>query len=351
MKHLSKVLIRGYKSICNQEIDFHSINILIGTNGAGKSNLISFFEMLKRIGKYEFQNYVMEQGGANKILYNGRKITNDCYFAIQREPYMFYARLNPTDMDSMYLSQQGLYDYIKKSNFYAADGFLELKDHGLLFDFQILHSIGIYHFQDTGTNSSMKTFCDMNDNLELASDGRNIAAVLYRIFKTDKNAYERIVKLVRMAAPDFWDFILRENPLNQGRIRLEWQKKGCDIPFGAEQLSDGTLRFICLAVLLLQPEDMRKDIMFLDEPELGLHPAAVTLITELIKKYAADAQIIAATQSVEFMNEFKTDDIIVVENKRGETVFQRLEETDLEDWLEDYSLGELWKKNIIGGRP
>lgn len=351
MNLVNGITIQGFKSIKDLKLKFGNINVLIGGNGAGKSNLLSFFEMTTCIGKYELQEFIMQQGGANKVLYNGRKVTNECYFHIDMEPYRFYARMKPSEADGFYFAQQGLYDYIEQNNFYAADGYSELKDEGEISQRRLLSNFGIYHFHDTSVSSLMKATCDINDNLELAQDGRNVAAILYLIKKTDIESYNRILSVIRMVAPYFYDFILRENPLNPQTIRLEWKKKGCDIPFGAEQLSDGTLRFICLATLFGQPEVMRKDIVFVDEPELGLHPVAIMLITELIKKYSKNRQVIAATQSVEFMNEFQPKDIVVVESKDGESIFHRLEEKELEDWLEDYTIGELWRKNVIGGRP
>lgn len=197
----------------------------------------------------------------------------------------------------------------------------------------------------------MKAFCDIHDNIKLAKDSRNIAAILYRIKITDQTSYHYIVHLVCLAAPYFKDFVLRVTPLNQQKIRLEWKKDGCEIPFSADQLSDGTLRFICMVTLLCQPDEMRNDVICIDEPELGLHPYAITIITELMKKYAGKRQVIAATQSTEFINAFAPEDIIMAENENGSSSFKRLNTKELQVWLEDYTLGEIWQKNIIGGRP
>lgn len=351
MNSLKKIKIAGYKSIEELELDFHNLNILIGSNGAGKSNLLSFFEMLHAINNSQFQNYVAAQGGANVLLYNGRKVTKRIAFSICDDRYQVYAHLNDKAGDQLYFSKLGIQNDQDHHTLYAADGLNELQNGRYAEYHTILDSIGVYHFHDTSTSSPMKSTADIGDNIELAPDGRNVAAVLYRIKLTDISVYERILSTIRLAAPYFQDFVLRENPLNPQKIRLEWKKCGCDIPFGADQLSDGTLRFICLVVLLCLPEDMRKEVVLIDEPELGLHPFSITIITELMKKYAESHQVIAATQSVEFINEFQANQIIVAESRNGASVFQRLDEKDLEDWLTDYSIGELWKKNVIGGRP
>lgn len=351
MNLLKRVHIKGFKSIRDQELEFRMLNILIGGNGAGKSNLLSFFELINKMKEHELSAYIIEQGGANSILYNGRKATEECQFALYRDRMMFYARLKVGKGDNLYFATQGAYDVENRQDYYVVDGSEDLREQSVLMENRLLEDIGIYHFHDTSNSSPMKTMCKINDNLMMASDGRNIAAVLFRIKSTNMAAYQRIVKTIRLVAPYFQDFILRENPLNPQLICLEWKKKGCEVPFGAEQLSDGTLRFICLCTLLCQPDNMRKDVIFIDEPELGLHPFAITVIAELMKKYGTDRQVIAATQSVEFLNEFETEDVIVTDNLSGETEFRRLRKEQLAEWMEDYTIGELWQKNILGGRP
>lgn len=351
MNHLAKIKIEGYKSIKQVELEIKNINILIGENGAGKSNLMSIFDLIEAIREYELQTYVNLQGGMSSILYNGWKSTRNCYLEIFRDKYMFYSRISADNADTCFLSQQGVYDVAEGHNLYAADGFRELKDDGVVKRLRLLDDIGVYHFHDTSVTSLMKANCDINDNIELASDGRNIAAILYRIMQNDVETYQYIVRMVQLVAPYFKDFLLRVNPLKGEKIRLEWLKRECNMPFGAEHLSDGTLRFICIVTLLCLPEEMKKDVICIDEPELGLHPSAITIITELMKKYAHERQIIVATQSVEIVDSFEPGDIVVVDSCAGESKFRRLDEKELSDWLEDYTIGELWRKNLIGGRP
>jgi predicted ATPase len=182
-------------------------------------------------------------------------------------------------------------------------------------------------------------------------DGSNLAAFLYRILYEDPPSYERIRDVVRLAAPFFADFELRPNRLVSGLIQLEWRQKGSDYTFFASHLSDGTLRFICLATALLQPSPPA--IMVFDEPELGLHPYALTLLANLLQQAAkrTSQQVIVSTQSAQLVNEFEPEDVIVVERTQGESVFQRLKSAKLSGWLEDYTLGELWQKNVFGGGP
>jgi len=191
----------------------------------------------------------------------------------------------------------------------------------------------------------------INDNEVLRPDAQNLAAFLHRIHQTDPGSYNQIRDVVRLAAPFFDDFKLRPVPTNPDFIQLEWRQKDSDYPFLANQLSDGTLRFLCLATALLQPT--RPPTILFDEPELGLHPYALTLLGNLFKQAAVDVskQIIIATQSAPLLNEFDPEDVIIVERHQGESTFRRLKSDDLSEWLGEYALGELWQKNVLGGRP
>jgi predicted ATPase len=186
----------------------------------------------------------------------------------------------------------------------------------------------------------------------LKPDAANLAPYLRRLAKDPRyqSNYQRIVETIRLAAPFFGDFVFRDDGAET--LELEWTELGDpDTPWKAHVLSDGTLRFICLASLLLQPEGLLPDTIIIDEPELGLHPFAINILAALIERAAETKQVIVSTQSVELLNAFKPEDVVVVERENNASVFKRLDIDDLKDWLEDYSLGELWQRNILGGRP
>ncbi|MFD0708351.1 AAA family ATPase [Photorhabdus akhurstii] len=191
----------------------------------------------------------------------------------------------------------------------------------------------------------------INDNDYLREDGANLAAFLYRLQKNHILHYKRIVKTIQMVAPFFGDFYLRPTSDNTDYIQFEWTEKEQDIPFKASELSDGTLRFILLTTVLLQPEDYMPSSIIIDEPELGLHPYAINVLAGLIKNASSKHQLIISTQSVELVDQFDADDLIIVDKQQGVSTFKRLNSDFLSEWLEDYSLGELWKKNLLGGRP
>ena len=221
--------------------------------------------------------------------------------------------------------------------------------------FDAISSWVVYHFHDTSFSAGVRRPQALNDNIALGPNAENLAPFLYRIRQTSHTQYLRIRDVVRLAAPFFDDFLLRPMPGNEEMIQLEWRQRDSDYPFRANQLSDGTLRFICLATALLQPSP--PPTMLFDEPELGLHPYALTLLGNLFRQAVGSSgkyvyhQIIISTQSAPLLNEFTPQDIIIVDRAHSESTFRRLSTDDLSEWLQEYTLGELWQKNVLGGRP
>jgi predicted ATPase len=197
----------------------------------------------------------------------------------------------------------------------------------------------------------MKKTVDVNDNNFLRPDGSNLAAFLYYLRKRHETSYSLIRRTVQRVAPFFDDFVLEPQKLNPDKIRLEWRHKGSEAYFDTSSMSDGTLRFIALATLFLQPEDNRPSVILVDEPELGLHPYAITLLASLVKQASVKTQAIISTQSSLLLDNFQPEDVLVAERIKGSTQFTRLESAKLTEWLTDYSLGQLWEKNEFGGRP
>jgi predicted ATPase len=208
----------------------------------------------------------------------------------------------------------------------------------------------VYHFHDTGVRAPIRGACSVRDNEYLREEGENLAAFLLMLRERHQKTYERIRDMVRLATPFLDDFKLRPQPSKGDiQIQLEWTQKGSDYPFNANQLSDGTLRFIALTTALLQPKP--PTTILLDEPELGLHPYALNLLAALLKKAAMKTQVIVSTQSAPLLDNFEAEDIVVVDRKDGASAFERPSSEKLQEWLKDYSLGELWEKNVFGGRP
>jgi predicted ATPase len=354
---LSRIVLRGFKSIRECDLKLKELNVLIGPNGAGKSNFIGFFRLIQQLLEGNLQVYVGKQGGPDALLHFGRKKTDslDAELYFGNNGYKF--SLEPTQDNRMMFANEKFWWNIK-GDWNISSGHFETRVESQkgktgLYDFTVppMKTWRVYHFHDTSENAWIKQLHGINDNLYLRPDARNLAAFLYLLKNQHHSHYARIVKTIRLAAPFFGDFSLRPNPENTDKIELEWFEKGEDIPFKAHLLSDGTLRFICLVTVLMQPEEFQPETILIDEPELGLHPFAINLLASLLRSTSKQRQVIVSTQSADLLNEFSAEDVIVADRTEGYTSLHHLDPEDLQSWLEEYTLGELWQKNILGGRP
>lgn len=365
---ISNISIQNYKSIKSlSSFEMGNINILIGANGVGKSNFISFLILLKQIANKNLQGYVADKAGANNFLHFGRKFSPFLSGRVEFDNGNAYDfDLKPDSEDSFYFSKelagfkpQKNWTYIASDSVGHKESKLDemIQSHIKNYKYggipeyvkRALSDFEVYHFHDTGVHSPIKMTCDINDNRFLRKDGSNIAAFLLYLKEKQPFALKKIEGVVKQIAPFFDSFVLEPLRRVPEKIKLEWLEKGSDEYFNADQLSDGTIRMIALATLLLQPNPPQTIII--DEPELGLHPAAIQQLAGLIRKASVQSQIIISTQSVTLVNQFNPEDLIIVERRDGSSAFKKLTLKEIEDWLENYSLGEAWEKNIIGGRP
>lgn len=354
---ISRLVLEGYKSIAECDIELGRLNVLIGANGAGKSNFIGFFRLINRILDQQLQLAVGEMGGPDAMLHYGRKRTEELRARLYFGNNGYRFNLRPTQDNRMMFGYEALWwnqhgDWRPRSGHFETYAEEQKSKKGICkFVVPAMRSWRLYHFHDTSRNALVKQFHGINDNEYLRDDARNLAAFLYRLKKHHEAHYRRIVKAIQLVAPFFGDFSLRPSVDNNEKIQLEWTEAEQDIPFTASALSDGTLRFICLATVLMQPEQFMPAAIIIDEPELGLHPYAITVLGGLMKSAAERHQLIVSTQSVELVNNFEVEDLIIVDKRANASVLRRQDTESLADWLADYSLGELWKKNLLGGRP
>jgi predicted ATPase len=362
---IDKITVKGFKSIRSlEDFPLRPLNILIGANGAGKSNFVSFFTFLREAVEGRLALHVAKKGGADDYLFLGPKVTKQIHAHLQFGLSGYELSLEPTLRAALVFTDErigfdgdtkapsvnvsigtGHYESkLKEQQKYSANGMLSrpIRDS--------ISRWAVYHFNDTSDSASMRRTCSARDYEHLREEGENLAAYLLMLRDRHQRVYERIRDTVRLAAPFFDDFKFRPKPSNGDQIlHLEWTQRGSDYPFLVTQLSDGTLRFIALTTALLQPDPPAT--ILLDEPELGLHPYALTLLAELLKKATEETQVIVATQSASLLDNFEAEDVVVVERQDGASTFEHLSSAKLEEWLKDYSLGELWEKNIFGGRP
>jgi len=364
---LDYITVKGFKSISDiEKLELRPINLIIGPNGSGKSNFIGVFSFLHNVKEGRLSDYVRKSGGSEQILHFGSKVTSriEIYISFRDAVNQYSLELEPTSDDSLYPSSEIVYFWAKDSFPSPYNEILRPRENGLEAGISApdqsrtgswirarLDKWRLYHVHDTSSSSPLRKTSKLNDNLFLRPDGSNLPAFLYLLKQKHENVYRLIVKSIQRVTPFFDDFQLRPDPLNEESIRLEWKHKGSDQYFSASSLSDGSLRFISLATLFLQPLELRPSIILVDEPELGLHPAAITMLASLIKQASKNTQVIVSTQSPLLLDYFEPEDVLVANRVEGATQFTRLDSSVLEEWLEDYSLGQLWEKNEFGGRP
>lgn len=359
---LEEMTLIGYKSIRELKAFQMSagLNVLIGANGSGKTNFIRFFEMLGHIfdANKGLQNYVAGRGRADAFLFRGMKTTPElsAHLKFGRNEYKF--ALKAADDRSLFFSQESapfkgphygaveneqgsghLESYIAKFPSTAAKQWVV----------ETIRDWRVYHFHDTSPSAPVMGSCNIVDNDVLHGNAANLAAFLMKMANNEKTKphFLRITETVRQVAPFFGEFVLKE--VTPGQTQLLWKDRFSDLLYYPSQLSDGTLRYICLATLLLQPNPPATIII--DEPELGLHPYAIKLLASLLHEAAENAQIIVSTQASLLLDELTPEQVIVVNQRNGESILERQDPEKLADWLKEYTLGQLWEKNELGGLP
>ena len=361
---LISVGVGGFKSIKDlQSFHLNPVNVFIGANGAGKSNLVSLFSLLKAIVNGKLQEFVGRSGGANTLLYYGAKTTPMMWIALKFDCKTgsgdYFSMLANTATDSLIFSQERVnYSSVKgtpplsnqlgsghRESLLLADGndYREITD--------CLSTIGVFHFHDTSETAAIRRRCYIQDSASLRTDGGNLAAFLYALKKSQPASYQRILRAIRLIAPFFDDFDLAPLRDDANSVMLNWRDTDSDHLFGPHQISDGTLRAMALVALLAQPVEGLPGVLVLDEPEIGLHPYAIEVIVDLVRSVSAYCPVILATQSAALVDHFAPEDIVTVTREESQSKFTRQSRESLKDWLADYSVGELWEKNLIGGTP
>lgn len=364
MPWLSEVTIHGYKSIeAMSQFALRDVNVFIGANGVGKSNFLSFFSLLRAIVDGRLERFVKTQGGANVLLHHGVKRTRQLSFDLE-----FGGGTNSYALELEVTPQDGLVPVSEKVRFWDKSKYprpheTALTPRGTEAAISDAYGSGAawwvhrevlmiqpYHFHDTGPDSPLRRTSAVHNNATLSSNGENLSSYLLALRTREPAAYAAILHAVRRVAPFIRDFVLEPLELSPEQTRLRWRHDETDALFDVSALSDGTLRFIALATVLLQPKT-EPPVVIIDEPELGLHPVAIHLLGALIRSASTKRQLLISTQSSQLLDELEPEDVVVADLEGGATRFRRLETERLDSWLNDYSLGELWEKNELGGRP
>lgn len=363
---LERLTLSGFKTIRQLDgLELGPMNVLIGPNGAGKSNLLSFFRMLSQMFTRpgNLQLFVAKAGGANALLHTGAAITQHIDATLNFRGVDYAFRLAHAAQDTLVFEEEAVSSRPPSreppdvSWLHWGGGHREaivLQARDLLFVAHLsalqafLSECVVHQFHNTSETARIRQRSSVSDNLVLKEDGANLAPFLLRIREQHPAHHRRITDTLRQVAPFFADFELVPE---DNTLLLRWREMGSDLVFGPHQASDGMLRAMALVALLMQPADELPSIIILDEPELGLHPRAISVLAGLLQTVSMHTQVIVATQSPVLLDHFEPEQVIVAEREGSESVFRRLDRFKLEAWLEEYTLSDLWDKNVLGGRP
>lgn len=215
---------------------------------------------------------------------------------------------------------------------------------------RLLQGMTFYPAIEVGPNSAIRQPTLLRPSARLSSDGSNLASVLYTIQQSHPAIWEEIGNTLRTAYPDFHSITFPAEG-GDGKVLLRWwerpyEKRG---GFSANLLSDGTLRLLCLLAILLSPDP--PPVVCIDEPELGLHPDWIKLVAELLQSAATRTQLVIATHSPHVVAKLSPEQVMVVEKEGGETRVSALPLDELQKWLKEYNLADLWLTGHLGGRP
>jgi predicted ATPase len=369
MQMLKTIRIAGWKSIKDQTLDLTPLTVIIGANGAGKSNLLSLFKLLNAMfaNTPGFRNHVALSGYADSLLHYGSKQTPvaqiELAFGTNTGETKYFARWAAAAGGTLIFTEERV-EFLRTGMLsptvlnlgagHSETNLITAADEGdqtASVALKLLRSCRLFHFHDTSDSCAARQPCYVEANRFLYPDAGNLAAMLYLFRQQDPAAYRRITATARQMVPDFDGFILEPSKLNEKLILLNWTHKGRDYEFGPHQLSDGSLRFIALATLLLQPKEKLPMLIALDEPELGLHPSALEVLSGIAKSVSSHSQLVLGTQSSVLLDHFEPENIVVVNTRAGASEFERLDAEKLEAWRAEYTMGEIWEKNVVGGGP
>lgn len=369
---LHRLTLHGFKTIRRlDELELGPVNVLIGPNGAGKSNFVSFFRMLNwmMVPPGNLQLHVARAGGASTVLHSGPSVTPQIEagltFRTAKGSNEYRFRLFHAAQDTLIFAEEKLRFAPKRLGHVEHAEWTNLgvgqREPNLIERAQrkngnktvrtiwgFLQACVVHQFHNTSETARIRQRWSVSDSRYLKEDGANLASFLLRIREQHPAHYQRIVSTIRHIAPYFADFILEPEG---NTLLLRWREVGNDVVFGPHQASDGTLRAMALVSLLLQPAEELPAVIILDEPELGLHPKAISILAGLLLSVSSRSQVIVATQSPVLLDHFEPEQVIVAERDGAESVFRRLEADKLAAWLEEYTMSELWDKNVLGGRP
>lgn len=392
--NIKSFYVEGFRSLKDVTVKLKPLNILIGPNAGGKSNFISAMELFHDAVSGNLNDSIIKKhGGMIPILWNNE--TNDIKFTSITRTYRrakisksnkkfirhdyeveYLFRIRQIGNSGNYIIKEEklsssdisdiLRNLLKREIFsrvqFFEDGVILLepletaisqlssdKKGGFSDEFVFFcEGWKFYYDMKSGSDSECRKSTVARSEKQLEANGDNLIAVLHTLYTGNKTFRKQLNETLAAAFEGDFDE-LTFPPAEDGRVYMRWRAKSLKRELSPADLSDGTIRFLMLAAILLNPDP--PPLVCIDEPELGLHPSMLHIIAEMMKDATNRTQLVVSTHSPQLVSEF-TDDpesVLVVEKKDGATTMERLEKKKLAKWLKEYTLGRLWLDGEIGG--
>jgi predicted ATPase len=380
----SQLEVGGYRRLRQVEMQLAPLNVLIGANGVGKSSILEVVDLLAASADGSLENSISEAGGISSLLtlddrtdalrfslempsadpapikYEVRISREGVGYAIRREaltqqqqpdqpiPFKFIdatgAQVHYHDPAQRRLVRPN-WEY--KATETALSQVPKMYQTPEKFRQLLASSSALYHTLDVSFRAPVRLPQPLQPANTPGSDGADLLPCLYTMRETDRDRYEAVEDALRAAFPTFERLDLP--PAAAGRLTLAWRDKNFTQPIYPHQLSEGTLRFLWLATLLQSPG--LPVVTLIDEPEVSLHPEMLRLLADLMREASSRSQLIVATHSDRFVRFLQPEELVVCNLAEDGGMFvRRASDLDLDGWLADYALDELWSIGRLGGR-
>lgn len=384
MNSFERITIEGYRRLFNVQIDMRDrpLTVMIGANGVGKTSLLEIFSLLAASANAQLANKISELGGLPDI------VTRDRANSIAISLSMSVPGYAPLDYQlevalKGFTYEIALETLTQQNNRHALEPFKHIDSRGLDVKYfstedqkllrpnwdhnpletslaQVpkmyqepenirnrLASCTFYGALNVAPKSPVRLPQSMRPTSLPGANGEDLVSCLYYLRETDPERFEIIEDTLAATFPDFER--LGFPPVAAGTITMTWKDKNFSKPIYMHQLSEGTLRFIWLITLLQSPG--LTAVTLIDEPEVSLHPELLRLLADMMREASQKTQLIVATHSDRLIRFLKPEEVLVCDAEDGLTTMRWGDSFNLEHWLEEYSLDQVWAMNLMGGRP
>jgi predicted ATPase len=375
------ISVKGFRRLQHTELEMRALIVMIGANGSGKTSFLDILSMLAASASGNLRNILQLKGGLNEILTRGRAQELEIAISMKvpdAEPLRYSLALSPKGLS--YEVRDETLTQQRKLN--KSEPFKYIESHGLDIKYfqegsgllrpnwehnpletslsqvpkmyrepenlrKSLASCTYYGALDVSEKSPIRLPQAMRPAKLPGASGEDLVSCLYDLRETDQYRFEMVENIISAAFPDFER--LNFPPVAAGTISMTWTDRNFPQPIYVHELSEGTLRFLWL-VTLLQSQSLTT-VTLLDEPEVSLHPDLLRHLAYLMREASKHTQLIVATHSDRLIRFLNPHEVLICDLEEGEAKMTWADSLNLDKWLEDYSLDQIWSMNVMGGRP